>query len=778
MTVSSKPASGSRSAEVRAKKPVDSGAPPRARGLALGRPRGPARRLHRSAVVRISPVAFASSVAAFACSDAGVPPTGNDAPVATVAHGGAGGAGGGAGGKAGGGAQPGNSGAGGESISSTGGAVGAGGGAAGCSACGGNGPACVEGTLDCVGTVARACAQGVWETVKACPFACAAGACAGECHPGATRCAGTSVETCDPTGGWLPSFVCASVCSAGACVGSCHPGQVGCLEQKTSVCDANGLWQSGTEGCIAPPRLVAPLSTARATSASPTLRWALPMGTDGAFVDLCSDRACTKPIVSFHAVGDSAPVPSPLAPGTVYWRLWGSSGASEGSLPSPVWQLTIGHGSASIDTSSPRGLDADGDGFADVAVGADDAAHAYVYAGGLGGTADQPTASLSGPGSMGFSIASAGDVDGDGYGDLLVGAIFSNQALLFPGGPSGVATTPNTILSDDLPNAEIGYTVAGAGDLNGDGYGDVIAGVGSERSVAVFFGGASGLPTLPSGRLHGSAQDIGFATTLAAAGDVNGDGFADIVVGSQAAASVYLGGPFGPGASPAAILVPPDGVGSGTTFVASAGDVNGDGYGDILTGTLIYGAANGSGGGPVSYATSRVYLYLGGPNGPSATPATVITHPHFDGGFGLSLAGVGDVDGDGFGDVVVGMSGAVGDGLGQVFFFRGHATGLSPAPDAILSDPVGSPMGGGGSSPVPTPNSFGSAVAAAGDVDGDGFDDVIVGALYGNRAYVYRGQKGGIVLSPSVTLSGPNGGRFGVSVAQRAWSPRGGPRGG
>jgi uncharacterized protein YceK len=95
-------------------------------------------------------------------------------------------------------------------------------------------------------------------------------------------------------------------------------------------------------GCPA-PRPIAPLTTARVTSRRPTLRWALAPGTDGADIELCADRVCTRPLARFTTTGDSVRVPSELPTGVVFWRMRGTRAGVVGSTTScfaPIRNIT------------------------------------------------------------------------------------------------------------------------------------------------------------------------------------------------------------------------------------------------------------------------------------------------------------------------------------------------------------------------------------------------------------------------------------------------------
>ncbi|HEV8320470.1 MAG TPA: VCBS repeat-containing protein, partial [Myxococcota bacterium] len=286
-------------------------------------------------------------------------------------------------------------------------------------------------------------------------------------------------------------------------------------------------------------------------------------------------------------------------------------------------------------------------------------------------------------------------------------------------------------------------------DFNGDGYADVIVGAGSASGTGrayVYFGspGAT-LDPAPDGTLTGEAAGDDFGYAVASAGDVNGDGFDDVVVGAPLSdgsgidagrAYVYLGGPgatFDP--APDGTL---DGDAVGDYFgfaVASAGDVNGDGFIDIFIGAPRNDAAG------VDAGCARVYL---GGAGLALDPApdATLTGEAADDRFGDSVAPAGDVNGDGFGDIVVGapLNDAAGTIAGRAYvYLGGPGATIEPTPDGTLT---GASAG----------DSFGYSVAGAGDVNGDGFDDVVVGAYVNDaggtnagRAYVYLGGPGATI---------------------------------
>ncbi len=495
-----------------------------------------------------------------------------------------------------------------------------------------------------------------------------------------------------------------------------------------------------------PPRAVAPLSTATVSSQRPVLRWVLASGEDGAVVEICHDRACTQPVVSFAVSGTSGAPPAALAAGLYHWRLRGTRNGAVGTMTSPVWELFVGARNAPVNTSWGTTLDVNGDGLADVLVGAQQASNGtgavHVYLAGNGGLSSIPTtlASPAGPsGFFGSSVASAGDMNGDGLADVIVGASSANAyvgaAYVYLAGPGGLSTPPIALPATSGPSGLFGASVASAGDVNADGYADVVVGApGTGAGAFVYLGAANGPSMTPLALVPpSSASNAG--RSVASAGDVNGDGFADIIVGApsttQGVAYLYLGGAAGPARAPQELDAPsePESLYFGSS-VAGAGDVNGDGYADVVVGSSSSGGM---------YA--HVYVYLGGPGGLSMPPTMLP--------YGYAVASAGDVNGDGFADVVVGASGSTST---SAYVYLGGAGGISQTP-LTLAGPV---------------SSFGYVVAGAADVNGDGFADVLVGApsTGAGAASVFFGAATGPSATPSIVLMGssPNTG-FGTSLA-------------
>jgi hypothetical protein len=449
----------------------------------------------------------------------------------------------------------------------------------------------------------------------------------------------------------------------------------------------------------------------------------------------------------------------PLSPGVYYWQLHGTSNGIAGSKTSAVWEFFVGARSAPVDTSWGSFVDVNGDGFADAVIGVPDVNSATglvdVYLGSAGGLSTTPTTLKGGSGAFprfGQSVASAGDVNGDGFGDVIIGAPSQTAATayLYLGSATGLAGTP-AVLGGGL---YFGEKVVSAGDVNGDGYADVLIlgpTAGMSPTANLYYGGPGGLS--PSPTTLGASV---FYSPVASAGDINGDGYGDIVLGNSNAnnsngeVTVYLGGASGPG-SPVTIQGPV--MYGAFGYSAAASDVNGDGYADLVVG------APGE--------TPTFSVYLGSAAGVSMVPSTfsdplhmsgIISYPN-DPYFGACVASAGDVNGDGFGDVVVGASGAYGY-AGVAYLYLGAPGGLGAMPVALRVKGTGQ---------------FGQSAWGAGDVNGDGFADLLVGAPSTNMsqgtAYLFLGSPSGLAGMPTV-LTGPMNlgtASFGYSLASAAF---------
>ncbi|GAB4438894.1 MAG: integrin alpha [Anaerolineae bacterium] len=407
------------------------------------------------------------------------------------------------------------------------------------------------------------------------------------------------------------------------------------------------------------------------------------------------------------------------------------------------WSFTGDQQGAELGAAVSGSGDLNGDGYADVVIGAPKynteayrggAAFAfYGSAAGLGLHPNWSAGSDQQGARFGGAVSSAGDVNGDGFDDLLVGAHRANngqpeegRAMLYLGSPDGLPATPAWHFDSDQAEAYLGYAVSGAGDLNGDGFDDVIIGAHlwdsgellNTGAAFIFYGSAAGLPAAPGRILTGTQASGGFGAAVSSAGDVNGDGFDDVIIGAPlfntpaagddsgkdaGAAYLYLGSAQGLADAPAWVAAGPHAGAEFGSAVGGAGDADRDGFADVIIGAPHYSGDESDSG--------AAFLYRGRAGGLPATPDTTLTGPHSQSRFGAAVAFAGDFNHDGFDELVIGAPGYNGDQSleGGIFVYGGSTLAWVGEGNKAATD-------------------FGAAVASAGDVNGDGCADIVVGA--------------------------------------------------
>ena len=435
---------------------------------------------------------------------------------------------------------------------------------------------------------------------------------------------------------------------------------------------------------------------------------------------------------------------------------------------------------------------------------------------------------------LGYSVSTAGDINGDGYADLIVGAAGgadggtdAGEAYVLFGKAGGFGSVDGTgrlvvdtsslspddgfIIQGDAAYNYLGVSVSTAGDINGDGYADLIVGArygyggGATAGQAyVLFGKAGGFGSLDgTGRsvvdttslspdegfiIQGDTADDYLGVSVSTAGDINGDGYADLIVGA-------LGGDDGGyGAGEAYVLLGKaagfgsvDGTGRSVvdtsslspdegfiiqgdaafddlgTSVSTAGDINGDGYAD-----LIVGAGEGDDGGS---GAGEAYVLFGKASGFGSVDVTgrsvvdtsslspddgfIIQGDDYGDWLGISVSTAGDMNGDGYADLIVGASHGDdgGSGAGEAYVLFGKAGGFGSVDGTgrlVVDTSSLSPDDGFIILGDAADDYLGYSVSTAGDINGDGYADLIVGAGEGDdggsnagEAYVLFGKAGG-----------------------------------
>jgi hypothetical protein len=415
------------------------------------------------------------------------------------------------------------------------------------------------------------------------------------------------------------------------------------------------------------------------------------------------------------------------------------------------------------------GGDATGDGHRDVLVasgarsgGAAVSGTIYVVPGPI--TADRSLADdairlygVEQPGEATPSLAWLGDLDGDGWGDLAVGEPGSTTTgfLHVVRGPvttTGPLSERGEAWTGEAPSDGAGVDVASAGDVTSDGRADVIVGAYRVSGPLTFSAGAAYVLAGPAAgpgslgdaacKLAGHVSGMSFGTAVAGGGDVDGDGVADVLVGSDTAGGQAHGGVYvfrGPlsgqrlASDADARLFGHDSWNQPGRFRGTIawGDLDGDGRDDVIVGDHRDGLEAGEdrGGVYVVFApgvTGEVDL--------DDAPA-ILTGTAMDESAGATVAAIGDTDGDGVGEVVVGAPGAqpAGFGSGRISVHYGPWSGT-----ADIADTASAWWDGAGLAWW-----VGYGLAGGADVTGDSAPDLLLGA---------RGADGDVPDSGSVFL--------------------------
>ena len=360
--------------------------------------------------------------------------------------------------------------------------------------------------------------------------------------------------------------------------------------------------------------------------------------------------------------------------------------------------------------------------------------------------------------NFGSEVAGAGDVNGDGFEDVVIGSPFADPSGLINAGQAFVHSGLDGTLIHTFNGGAFldlfGRSVAGVGDLNNDGKAEVAVGAffadsnGPEAGTVDVFDGATGLLFAS---INGTNTGDQMGQSVAAAGDVNQDGVPDLLVGAWAADGAG-------GANSGEVLVVSgtnfqpiytfQGAGAGDNFgidLDGIGDADNDGFVDVAIGAWAADAGGANTGTVTIHSGQTGFLH-------QVIPGTAAGDE-----FGASLGGIGDLNLDGVGDLVVGApgrDGPAGVDAGAAYVLSGSNAAQFHVFDGIAAG-----------------EQFGNDVAGAGDRNADGFADVIVGVQFRfvlganqGAAIVFDGEDGSIMRSYFGAAAGD---RFGRSVGGR-----------
>ena len=403
------------------------------------------------------------------------------------------------------------------------------------------------------------------------------------------------------------------------------------------------------------------------------------------------------------------------------------------------------------------------------------------------------------------SNGSITDMDGDGLADLIVAAPYAAQLFVYRGTSVGLSSAPaQTLASPDASDGVSNFFLAAA-DFNGDGRQDIavttFSAITATGRVYIFDGTNSGINVTPSITL--SCPNSG-CTSILAPGDVNGDGYADLAVtlGTQIpTVGVFLGSPSGLSLNPATTITNPE---SSTNFGfrLCGADFNGDGLGDLIV--TAPNSTNRSG---------RVFHYRGSQQGVNSQPFQQWTGASADDNFGSDCSSTTDVNGDGLPDLVItsrsvvatnstiqvfhassdtiantanetfrspnanfnlrtgaGVGDVNGDGFGDVLLVLDAVPNTNPSSIQLqLGSATGAFTASTQITPSATERGWANPFGTPGDVNGDGRFDVFVAepfaANFQGQFWFYLGTINGLVVPAQLNLMGPRpNSAFGYSM--------------
>ena len=493
-----------------------------------------------------------------------------------------------------------------------------------------------------------------------------------------------------------------------------------------------------------PTRQLAPLSSSRFPTRDVVLEWEAPP--PGTSVEYVVNHLDGGTLARFASTGSSVTLMSVTA-GAYTWQVR-SSGPGGTSAWSPWWKFVVADAPGAASQAWGTYPDVNGDGLGDLVIAAPAAAGrpgsaqlaSFTSAPARGLSAAVATATLTDPTSRTLAIACAGDVNGDGFVDVLVGSPETEATRgvvdVFYGSSAGLGAAPDATLRPMGMGELFGASVASAGDVDADGYADVVVGAPDAGVAYVFRGGAGGLGLAWRDRIPAPVGTNGAGSFGAAVAgtDVDADGDGDVIVGSPSAyaarGAVHVYRSNRAGLDPPETLADPTGGTMATGFGAllASGDLTGGGVGEVAVLRSLGSSA------AITVAQARTAGTLTtGPTFPVATTTT-------------ALAAAGNFAADDRHDLALGAA--------RYLLDRGTVE---------VVDLVGTilPIRDGTAGQL-----LGASVAYLGDVDGDGRDDLAYAVPGAGQVFVHYGPleapprtatrivPGGAYSTPSMRIAG------------------------
>lgn len=390
-----------------------------------------------------------------------------------------------------------------------------------------------------------------------------------------------------------------------------------------------------------------------------------------------------------------------------------------------------------LGTAVAGGGDVDGDGFSDILiseqadVGLSRVLCRFGSNSGIAAGDEQSIPSYFDTPYFGAALAVAGDANGDGFADAVISSSDSSEyssyssgevmhCAVYYGSPSGLPTTPSALLDSTFPVADFGFDVEYVGDVNGDGVDDIVVGAPAihddwdwDGSVALYLGSTAGVASQPAWVAVDDYEYIRLGYSIASAGDLNLDGLCDVAFLLQGydehGKVIAYGGALG------GLTSQPIWESGGTAdgalefvdaIVAGGGDLDGNGILDLAVSCPKFGSVDG-----------QTLIYLGAPQGmPTIASSSIDSDTHGEEEVPGSLCILQDQNDDGFDELLIGNPSysLAQEYEGRIECYRGSATGPSESPDWVIERNRSA--------------GFGGTVANAGDLNGDGRPEFVVGA--------------------------------------------------